>query len=189
MTTDPGEINYLRIMIEKKRKKNSFWKWPDRQVEERCLATEILSSAGVDVVGVGSREQGEDPPDCEATLDGRVSGIEVTELIDQETLEWNLHQPESPAYFDWDQTTFLAALQKCIDDKDRVWKGGPYERRFVVIHTDEHILDREIVGRFLDKAQFRATLVTDVVLGLSYHGSAEPGGGCCPAFRLNLSQS
>jgi hypothetical protein len=186
VTTNPNELSYLRIMLERKRKKNSFWKWPDRQVEERCLAIEILSSAGVDVVGMGSREQGEDPPDCEATLDGRVSGIEVTELIDQETLEWNLQQPNSPDYFDWDRTTFLAKLQERIDAKDRAWKGGPYERRVLVIHTDEFNLDRNIVSRFLEDARFRATLITHAFLGLSYHPSVEPEGGCYPVFRLSI---
>ena len=45
MTTDPNELNYLHLMIAKKRKKNAFWKWPDRQVEERGIATEILREA------------------------------------------------------------------------------------------------------------------------------------------------
>jgi hypothetical protein len=57
MTTDPDELNYLRIMLAKKRKKNSFWKWPDRPVEERGLATEILRQAGVDVADMRSRER------------------------------------------------------------------------------------------------------------------------------------
>ena len=129
MTTDPNELNYLHLMIAKKRKKNAFWKWPDRQVEERGIATEILRQAGVEVTDMRSRKQGEDPPDCEATLDGRVSGVEVTELIEQPSLERNLRELESREYFDWDKPTFLAKLQERIDAKDRGWKGGPYEHR------------------------------------------------------------
>src|SRR4051812_12730009 len=68
-----------------------------------------------------SREQGADPPDCEATLDGRPSGVEVTELTHRQALERNLRQPDSPEYFDWDNPTFLGALKKCIDAKDRAW--------------------------------------------------------------------
>jgi hypothetical protein len=187
MTTDPDELNYLRVMVAKKRKKNSFWVWPDRLVEERGIATEILRQGGVDVADMRSRKQGEDPPDCEATLDGRVSGVEVTELIDQPSLERNLRELESPPeYFDWDKPTFLAALQKRIDAKDRKWRGGRYERRVLVIHTDEFELNRDIVSRFLESARFRATLITDAFLGLSYHSSAESGGGCYPVFRLSL---
>jgi hypothetical protein len=136
-----------------------------------------------------SRAQGEDPPDCEATLDGRVSGVEVTDLIDQSTLERNLREPESPEYFYWDKATFLAALQERIDAKDHAWKGGPYERRALVIHTDEYDLNCDIVSRFLAEARFRATLITHAFLGLSYHGSTEPRGGCYPVFRLNLQES
>src|SRR4051812_25726892 len=156
MTTDPDKLNYLRAMLAKKRKKNSFWVWPDRPVGERGIASEILVQAGVDVADMLSREQGEDPPDCEATLDGRLSGVEVTELIHRQALERNLRQPGLPEYFDWDNLTFLAALKKCIDAKDRAWKGGPYERRVLVIHTDEFVLDRDAVSRFLEGSRFSA---------------------------------
>jgi hypothetical protein len=188
MTTDPDELNYLRVMIAKKRKKNSFWVWPDRPVEERGIATEILRQGGVDFADMRSRKQGEDPPDCEATLDGRFAGVEVTELIDRPALEQNLRQSgRSRVYFDWDKSTFLAALQNRIDAKDRAWKGEPYDRRVLVIHTDEYNLDRDIVSHFLEGALFRATFITDVFLGLSYHPSVESeGGGCCPVFRLSL---
>jgi hypothetical protein len=70
MNTDPDELNYLRVMVAKKRKRNSYWVWPDRLVEERGIASEILRQAGVNVADMLSREPGEDPPDCEATLDG-----------------------------------------------------------------------------------------------------------------------
>jgi hypothetical protein len=37
MTTDPDELNYLRLMLVKKRKRNSHWVWSDRPVEERGI--------------------------------------------------------------------------------------------------------------------------------------------------------
>jgi len=189
MNTDPDELNYLRVMLAKKRKRNSYWVWPDRLVEERGIASEILGQAGVNVADMLSRVRGEDPPDCEATLDGRLSGVEVTELIDRSALEKSLRQPESPVYFDWDKPTFLAALQDRIGAKDRAWKGGPYERRVLVIHTDEFVLDRDTVSRFLEGAWFRATFITDVFLGLSYHPSADPEGGCHPVFSLPINRT
>jgi hypothetical protein len=185
MTTDPDELTYLRVMLAKKRKRNSYWKWPDRLVEERGIASEILGQVYENVAGMCSLEQGQDPPDCEATLDGRFSVVEVTALIDQPTLEQNLRQSGSRRYFDWDNPKFLAALQDRIDAKDRAWKGG-YERRVLVIHTDEFVLDRDTVGRFLEGALFRTTFITDAFLGLSYHPSVEPEGGCYPVFRLEL---
>jgi hypothetical protein len=80
MTTDPDELNYLRVMLLKKRNQNSYWKWPGQPVEECGIASDILGEAGVNVAGMRSLERGQDPPDCEATLDGRFSGVEVTEL-------------------------------------------------------------------------------------------------------------
>jgi hypothetical protein len=186
MTTDPDELNYLHLMIAKKRRRNGYWKWGDRPVEERGIARNILVEAGVNVADMLSLEQGQDPPDCEATLDGCFSGVEVTELVDEPALKHNLRQLESPpVHFDWGAPTFLTALKKRIDAKDREWKGS-YERRVLVIHTDENGLDCDTVSCFLQGALFRAKFITHAFLGLSYHASAAPEGGRCPVFCLSL---
>jgi len=184
MTTDPDELNYLRVIIAKKRKRNSYWSWPDRPIEELGIASSILRQAGLNVAGIVSREPGQDPPDCEATLDGRFSGVEVTELIDRQTLEQSLRGPE--VYLVWDQNALLSALQCRIDAKDRPWKGGPYRCHVLVIHTNEFSLDRETVARFLKGATFRARLLTHVFFGLSYHASDGTSDGCDPVFALSL---
>jgi hypothetical protein len=147
----------------------------------------------VDVIGLHSREPGQDPPDCEATLDGVWSGVEVTELIHQPTLEYSIkairdreggREPEQPeAYFDWDRDSLLSALQALIDCKDKPWKGGPYERCALVACTNEFLLDRNKVSRFLQGAVFRTKLITDVFFGLSYHD------GCYPVFHFAAVRS
>jgi len=76
------DANHLRVMIEKKRKWNNYWDWPDRSVKERGIAGGILRQSGVQVTRLTSRAPGQDPPDCEAELDGHFSGVEVTELVD-----------------------------------------------------------------------------------------------------------
>jgi hypothetical protein len=43
-----------------------------------------------------------------------------------------------------------------------------------------------MVEVFLNGATFRATMIDDVVLGLSYHPSSDEGGGACPVFSLPL---
>jgi hypothetical protein len=185
--TDPDEpscvddLSDLRLMIEKMRKVNSYWDWPDKPVKELGIARDILPRAFKDVVDLRSREQGQDPPDCECSLDGRFSGVEVTELLDQETLERSIRGDR--VYLEWDRQQFLSALQSRIDDKDKPWKGDPYERRVLVIHTDECTLDRETVHRFLQGSTFTTKLITNVVLGLSYHS----GTGDAPVFQLILA--
>lgn len=178
------DLNYLRLMVVKRRKSNSYWDWPDKPVKERGIVCNILQDE--DVVGLISRDERDQPPDCEATLGGRLSGIEVTELVDRQTLEQSIRGPK--VYLDWNQQEFLSALQARIDDKDKPWRGGPYERRVLVVHTDEFVLDRERVDRFLRGSVFHTKLITHVFLGLSYHPSTEPDGKeRYPVFRLNLA--
>lgn len=63
MATDLAELDYLRIMLAKKRARNSYWVWPDRPVEERGIASNIFGQAGANVADMRSRERGQDPPD------------------------------------------------------------------------------------------------------------------------------
>jgi hypothetical protein len=174
------------------REANTFWFWRDRTIGEPGAALEILTQAGVDVVGLVSRNPN-DPPDCEATLDGHFSGVEVTELVDQATLERSIRaardreagkEPSQPeAFLFWDRDSLLTELQALIDRKDRkTQKGGPYERYALVVPTDETFLDRDTTRRFLEGATFQSQLITDVFLGLSYHD------GCCPVFHFAASQ-
>jgi hypothetical protein len=173
---------------------NSYWVWRNKPTAERGAANEILRNAGVEVLGLVSRAENEDPPDCEGTLDGRWSGVEVAELVDRETLARSIkavteraagHEPELPeAYFVWNRDTLIDAIQDLIDSKDAAkLKGGPYERYVLVIHSNEFFLSRIAVTEFLRGAKFRAQqLITDVIIGLSY----EPEFGI-PTFRLDLT--
>ena len=186
------------------RSSNGYWYWRDKPIAERGAARDILQEAGFDVANLVSRAEGEDPPDCEATLDGYFSGVEVTELVHQELLEVNIKATKERragqgeddflaalrvrSHHNWDRNAFLAKLRERIDAKDKPskQKGGPYSGYVLVIHTDEDALDRETVGRFLQGSAFHTKYITDALLGLSYHPSMEPNGGCCPVFRLTL---
>lgn len=75
---------------------NAFWYWRDRPVQERVNAANVLKAAGVKIVELVSRNEREQPPDCEAKLDGQFSGIEVTEL---------LHQTDGGAFYQSDKGT------------------------------------------------------------------------------------
>ncbi|HEV2559794.1 MAG TPA: hypothetical protein VGU45_14310 [Microvirga sp.] len=173
-----------------------FWWWRDRAVMERNAVRTVLMGAGIEVSELRSRT--DDPPDCEAMIDGRRCGIEVTELLHRPALERSIRavrareegrEPDPnarEAYFTWEREDVLEALQGLIDRKDQAeTKGGPYSRYILVIVTDEFVLDQHTVAQFLDGATFNATYITDVLFGLSYHPSSEPGGGSYPVFTLH----
>jgi hypothetical protein len=173
---------------------DSYWYWRDKPIAERGAAGEILRSARVQVGNLISRPPNEDPPDCEGTLDGEKSAIEVTELVHRPALERSIKaanqravglEPNCPeVYFEWDRETLIAAIQERIEIKDAAkLRGGPYERYVLVIHTDEFFPHRNAVSQFLEGAKFRAQRITDVFLGLS----PEPGCGV-PTFRLDLGE-
>jgi hypothetical protein len=199
MTQDNDEHGDHRELLkrfdENSRPWQTYWFWRDRPLAEREAAATVLTGAGFQVEPVRSREVGDDPPDCEALVDGTHCGIEVTELVHRSTLKRSIQavrarekgrEPDAPeAYFAWERNDLLEALQRLISRKDKAKpKGGPYGRYILVIVTDEFFLDRYTVEGFLDGATFETDLITDVLLGLSYHPSPEPDGGSCPVFRL-----
>jgi hypothetical protein len=148
-SSPPESEDDLRKVIEANaRPWNGFWSWRDKPIGEHGAASEILQRAGIDVGDLTSRPLNEDPPDCEGTLDGRWSGVEVTELVHRKTLERSIkaakqramgREPAQPeAYFVWDKDDLIAAIQTLIDGKGVAkLKGGPYERYVLVIHSDE----------------------------------------------------
>ena len=82
-----NDDNFKQLVLENTREWNGFWFWRDKPVGERGAARNILEAAGVEVDGIKSLDLGQDPPDCEAMLDGKWSGVEVTELVHRPALE------------------------------------------------------------------------------------------------------
>jgi hypothetical protein len=48
------------------------------------------------------------------------------------------------------------------------------------------VLDRQTVEIFLSGASFRANMIDEAYLGLSYHRSSGANGGSCPVFKLTV---
>ena len=177
------------LILANTREWNSFWFWRDKPVGERGVAREVLEAASVEVTDLRSLDQ--DPPDCEATLDGQFSGIEVTELVHRPTLERSIkairqrargEEPRKPeAYFNWGRDDLVDALQQLLDVKNSKPPARSYERYVLVICTGEFFLDSGTVERFLQGARFSSGLITRAFLGLSY----EPGKRY-PVFELEL---
>jgi hypothetical protein len=183
--------DFKQLVLANTREWNSFWFWRDKPVGESGAAVAILEAAKVRVTDLRSLHP-DDPPDCEATLDGQFSGIEVTELVHQPTLERSIkavrqrsrgEEPEkAEAYFRWERDHLIEALQKLLDVKNSKPPKRSYERYVLVIHSAEYLLDSGTVERFLQGARFNTSLITRAFLGLSY----EPGKGY-PVFELKLN--
>jgi hypothetical protein len=170
---------------------STYWYWRDKAAGEWRNASNVLQAAGVQIAELVSRSEREQPPDCEAKLDGCWSGIEMTELVDRPTLKRNIKaireraagkEPKRPeALFVWDRSSLLSALAARIDRKERSWQGGPYQRHVLIMCTNEFFLDRVSVDHFLQGATFQTSFLTDVFLGLSYQE------GCVPVFHFAVS--
>jgi hypothetical protein len=192
---DNDQRSISEIIAKNVRPWNSFWSWKDKPSGEAGAARQILAAAGIECRDLISRGN-EDPPDCEATIDGCPTGIEVTELVHQPTLERSLkalkqrasgkEPSKEEAYFVWERSDLLCDLQDRIDKKDQAkLKGGPYKRYILIILTNEMFLETEKVEQWLAGSTFQAKNVTDVLLGLSY----DPHRGSYPVFSLRLCGS
>jgi hypothetical protein len=132
MSGDPLPDDEWADIVVSSRPFCGYWYWRDKPVGERGAAREVLGRAGLCFENLRSRPEGDDPPDCEAEIDGKLCGIEVTELVDESSLKRSLKRAKQhgvEAHEDhraWTREDFLAALQALIDRKDRPSKvkGG-----------------------------------------------------------------
>lgn len=182
------ELDTLRLFLSGKNPRfqaaNSYWYWPDKPVAERGAARTILEAAGYSVSGVTSCSDANLPPDCAAVVDGVATGIEVTELVHEKALARSIRSNKT-FWFLWDQATFIDELQRIIIIKDADggrWQGGPYDRRILVVHSDEPYLEPERMASFLESQHFRTVFFSEVVVGLAYNPFTETH----PTFQLSL---
>jgi hypothetical protein len=168
----------------------------DKQYAECDVTRDALLAAGFDLGDdLRSIPKNEDPPDCEALVDGVLCGIEVRELLHQEALEQSVRaraaikrseEPRNPEVFCyWERDDMLTELQRIITRKDKPKFKVPrsYQRYFLVIYTIEMVLVRDIVTEYLKDATFQAEFITDVLFLLDYHPDPEEQGSR-PVFVL-----
>jgi hypothetical protein len=174
MASDQDDEWDFDEIMRSMREANSYWYCKDKRAMERRIVREVLA-ARLTVEQLRSRD--DDPPDCEAIVDKRRSGIEVTELADEETLKSMVKAKRKFAadwrevlkhgkFLLWDQASLRAKVQSLIGEKDPAAKGHPYERYYLVIHSDEFSLGKENVEEFLSGATFQSRWITDAYLGL-----------------------
>ncbi|MCW5689487.1 MAG: hypothetical protein KIT76_13155 [Pseudolabrys sp.] len=184
MGGDDDDIDWS-IISENLRGAQDYWYWRDKPIMERSAAQSVLALASIPIDGICSRAVGQDPPDCEGYIDGSLCGVEVSELVHEKTLKSTIKG--KPQYFIWNRQVFLDAVQARISRKDSKEdiKGGPYGRYILILLTDEMMLGRYDVERFLEGASFGVQTITDVILALGY----DPSIKACPVFSLALVKS
>jgi hypothetical protein len=182
----------MREAMKKARGYANYFGWAaNRDLEEwgvmQCLR-ESLESQGQPFcyLNLTIRGRPNDPPDFEARdADGRRVAVEVTELVSEEAIR--AHKTGSVYDFAvWDRGALVSNLTRTIARKDGKYpqlKDPPYDGGYeLVVFTDEPMLSRESVEKFLSGHVFEATHLSRVMLLLGY----DPGVQRCPLYKLPL---
>ena len=191
MSEDESSDEKLEVLIKEtsKRRHASYFHFADRPAAEAGVVNVFAESLMKDnqLFFKEARHSGEDndPPDCEAlSLSGERIGIEVTELVNGNSIAAVKKGASSPFdYEDWNQA-LIPKLAEILQKKDKAKiKGGPYSEYVLLIASDETWLLPDFVEQSLAKHIFSKTrLITKAYLLLGYDPSVQR----CPYFRLKI---
>ena len=147
----------------------------NRKIQERDwvnVFAELLSAKfGREIIEIQSNP--DDPPDCFAEEEGKIIGIEVTELVKGDILhrialnrfgKKEYSPSEQFTNEQWVYDDFIQRIQYSIDKKDeraRV-KGKIFD--ILLIYTDEIDLSPEYLEEWLSNGQISATYIKEVFL-------------------------
>jgi hypothetical protein len=166
-------LQELKDIIKKQRKHSGFFEWPHKGTKElgvvKCLL-ESLEKAGCCPYS-NPHSAKKDPPDCIAQdKSGNIVGIEVSELVDLETVRDAQKNKSYPKY--WNKKEVLDQIQSIISKKDqKKFQGGPYSRIVLLIFTDETFLERDDAISYLQRHKFVKTNQIDEIYLLFSYGA------------------
>lgn len=146
--------------MKKQRNYAAFWEWPDKDVKEVGIMKDYLAARDVQqlprYVKIAAFKP--DPPDFIAEdKDGRLTAIELTELVSKEAIEANItaSKLEEYVYRDWRKEEVIAAIEERLSEKDgKQFYGGPYSEIHVLIHVDEPVISPSEYGSILEEMSF-----------------------------------
>ena len=125
-----------------------------------------------------------DPPDCEAEgLDGKLIGIEVTELVDQSSV----NAAARGSFYEWKnwKDDFLPKLEEILQGKDSPdLKGVSYSQYVLLVHSDEPWLELDYVERCWRTNTFKEKSIIERAFFIMYE-PLKPTHAC---FELNIAK-
>lgn len=165
--------------------KDSFLVWPRRRTAELGVVRDFMSALGPSCDFHSPRSAAQDPPDVIAWSSARTPiAIEVTQLVDAETMQQRKRNPRQPEFVRWEHTTFVARLRERLEIKDRkLFLGGPYTKVIVLVYTDEPGLPWRETARHLEHLAFGGIQqITEAFLMFSFDAALQR----CPVVRLRI---
>ena len=158
------EIEKLRKL---KRNHASFFNWHDQEVQEKGIGMDFFQkleeSSDEYLLNI---ESAEDPPDVKITTsEGRELGVEITELVDQTAIEYEIKG--DPRYCErvvsWNKENTIDLLEAIIIRKDGKCEKvkEKYETLVLLIFTDEPRLESDTLKEYLQGHTWPATTYID----------------------------
>lgn len=171
----------------------SYFSWStNREQEEIGVVQSFCESLEQDgkrfFHSYSSRGRGNDPPDCEAVSnDGQRIAIEVTELVDSESIR-KAARGGCPNFEPFTKEGLYERLSKLLAEKNVKLsraKDSPYEQCILLIFCDDPRAKDNALLEYVRASSFLATDHIDKAF-LLY--SYCPWEKCCPYIELNLSR-
>jgi len=170
----------MREARQKSRGYAEYWEWlidPSRaELHAACVLRNFLVAAGEKASGPLNLVR-PDPPDVMVeSLDGRRIGIEVTELVDGDTIKRHRYRKKrgEPPAFDfavWTPGRIAEALFALIGTKDHKLRNASdrFDELLVAIVTDEPAIDQWIARAGVSQCRPTVRHIDRAFLVISYH--------------------
>ena len=157
----------LKAVVERTRVYASLHEGGTKRQKELGVLNDLLE--GMEREGCATYSQPAvsplDPPDCIAKNSlGNVVAFEITEFVSQDAVQINERaRPERGkrptidrmVMATWSEESVIAHVRSLLDAKDKKkYLGGPFAEHIAVIHTDEPLLIRADVEKWLAGKSF-----------------------------------
>lgn len=169
----------MREAISKSRGYASYWEWaPNRSLAEiavaKALADYLVHSEGCSWASVSPVS--DDPPDVLLLrTSGERVGVEVTELVDADTIKRHRDRKKRGTiqaydWADWTIESLTSSIVAAIQRKDGklASRAGQYDELIVAIATDEPMISLELARQALQNSTTRVHTIHRAFLLLSY---------------------